>query len=68
MVFIALTIPKISIISIDKNTGIGSKIGITAIAILAGFSTEQVIERMRKISKALFGDEGDKGKKGYSSN
>lgn len=32
---------------------------IFAISFLAGFSTEQVVERLRKASKALFGEEGE---------
>ena len=31
---------------------------IFSISFLAGFSTEQVVERLRKASKALFGEEG----------
>lgn len=49
--------------STDIKNNIDSELSILSISFLAGFSTEQVIERLRKASKALFGEEDDKGKK-----
>lgn len=64
MALLALIKSQIMILTktnIENN--IDSLLTILSISFLAGFSTEQVIERLRKASKALFGEEGDKGKK-----
>ena len=64
LAFFALAVAQIVVVTSSATTN-GSNEAIAAIfsiSFLAGFSTEQVVERLRKAAKALFGDEEDRGK------
>ena len=63
LAFFALAVAQIVIVtsSMDITESDQSIAAIFSISFLAGFSTEQVVERLRKAAKALFGDEDDRG-------
>ena len=62
LAFFALAVGQIVIVTSSMSISDSDQAiaAIFSISFLAGFSTEQVVERLRKAAKALFGDEDER--------